>query len=659
MRKEIILHGHHEPPLPMTLLRAGPLRLCFDQGTGFIRHIRHGKREVLRGIYAAVRDHNWGTVEGVVRDLKLDARQDSFDVEFSSEHLQEAVNFVWRGRISGDSGGRLTYEFEGEARNQFRKNRIGFCVLHPLECSGAPARQTRTDGSVLQCAFPSSIEPQIFGKASFRDLRSVAHEVAPGLWAEVEFDGDVFETEDQRNWTDASFKTYCTPLAIPFPVEIKAGGKVRQLVTLTIRNTSHASGGRDESQLEIAQPENGAPARLSVPRAPSNRMPAIGLGSASHGDALTDSEAAKLRTLCLGHLRADVRLSQPDWITTLERAGSDARKIGAKLELAVHLPRQGDPGLAPLLQCLRRIDATLSRVFSLREGEPATTHATFDAIKRSLKEFRVPIGSGSDWNFCEANRELALGRLAMEETDFIFWPINPQVHAFDNLSLIETLQAQSQTVNSMRLSSGGMPMVVSPVTLKQRFNPVATRPEPPPNPGQLPSQVDPRQLSLFGAGWTLGSIAALACAGIQSITYYETTGWRGLIETEVGSPLPDKFPSAKGALFPVFHVFAAASGCSHVAPVHLDKPLEAAGLALFKGEKLERVLAANLTGQPLEIAFEGLPWPAPEARLLSETNLREQPCNSPWALTGIELLSRADKILNLPPYSLAWISPRA
>ena len=29
--------------------------------------------------------------------------------------------------------------------------------------------------------------------------------------------GDVFEMEDQRNWTDASFKTYCTPLRQPFP----------------------------------------------------------------------------------------------------------------------------------------------------------------------------------------------------------------------------------------------------------------------------------------------------------------------------------------------------------------------------------------------------------------------------------------------------------
>lgn len=30
-----------------------------------------------------------------------------------------------------------------------------------------------------------------------------------------EFEGDVFEMEDQRNWTDASYKTYCTPWGCP------------------------------------------------------------------------------------------------------------------------------------------------------------------------------------------------------------------------------------------------------------------------------------------------------------------------------------------------------------------------------------------------------------------------------------------------------------
>ncbi len=72
-------------------------------------------------------------------------------------------------------------------------------------------------------------------------------------------------------------------------------------------------------------------------------------------------------------------------------------------------------------------------------------------------------------------------------------------------------------------------------------------------PGELPPQVDVRQMSLFGACWTAGSFKYLAEAGTQSITFYETTGWRGVMETEAGSPLPELFRSLPGTVFPMYH----------------------------------------------------------------------------------------------------------
>ena len=58
---------------------------------------------------------------------------------------------------------------------------------------------------------------------------------------------------------------------------------------------------------------------------------------------------------------------------------------------------------------------------------------------------------------------------------------------------------------------------------------------------QLPSQVDERQMSLFGAGWTLGSLKYLCESCPQSLTYYETTGWRGVMETKHSSPVSKLF----------------------------------------------------------------------------------------------------------------------
>ena len=131
---------------------------------------------------------------------------------------------------------------------------------------------------------------------------------------------------------------------------------------------------------------------------------------------------------------------------------------------------------------------------------------------------------------------------------------------------------------------------------------MATGPESEPPPGELPPQVDPRQATLFAAAWTLGSIASLAGGGADSVTYFETTGWRGVMETDEGSPLPDRFPSLPGCVFPVYHVLADLAGLagSEVRPVVGDVPLRVQGLA-WKRDGDGTVWLANLTSQPQQV----------------------------------------------------------
>ena len=47
-------------------------------------------------------------------------------------------------------------------------------------------------------------------------------------------EGDTFEMEDQRNWMDASYKTYVRPLALPWPYPIEQGRRFTQSVALTV-----------------------------------------------------------------------------------------------------------------------------------------------------------------------------------------------------------------------------------------------------------------------------------------------------------------------------------------------------------------------------------------------------------------------------------------
>ncbi len=63
-------------------------------------------------------------------------------------------------------------------------------------------------------------------------------------------------------------------------------------------------------------------------------------------------------------------------------------------------------------------------------------------------------------------------------------------------------------------------------------------------------------MSLFGAAWTVGSLKYLLGSGLEAVTYYETTGWRGVMEQEAGCPLPEQFHSTPGMVFPLYHVLA-------------------------------------------------------------------------------------------------------
>ena len=646
------LFGRETDPIPPQPLRAGPLHLLCEPTSGFVRRVCLGEREVLRGIYVAVRDRNWGTVPPRISNLKSQMSDEAFTLKFDAECRQGSIHFVWQGSIRGHSDGSLYYEFDGEAKTTFLRNRIGFCVLHPIrECAGVAARQKRVDGSVVECRFPETIEPQIFGQSSFRDLRGIAHEVAPGLWAEVEFDGDVFEMEDQRNWTDASFKTYCTPLALPFPFEIKAGTRVQQSVTLRLVGAVSSVLG---SRVEIAD-EQPKTVIISVPDAPVAHLPRIGLGIASQGEALTETEIARLRMLRLAHLRVDLRLSALDWPAVWERAAREAEQLGVGLELALHLPRDGKGDLTALQLCLHASPARLARVLALREGEAATSPETLRRVRESLAEVGVPIGAGSDANFCELNREQALGRLALAEADFIFWSMNPQVHAFDDLSIVETLETQVAVVQTARTFAGGKPLVISPVTLKPRFNAVATGTPPPVPPDELPAPVDPRQLSLFAAAWTLGSLAALTCAGVESVTYYETTGWRGVMEREHGSPLTGKFLSLPGAVFPAYHVLADPAGCDRLAPTPGCVPSHVAALSVFDGQGRRRVLLGNSTPQTQRVHLV-TSMPGVTVHLLTADNvvfaMREP---EPFRAQVGEHMAARDGVLDLTlaPHALA------
>src|SRR5688572_5760385 len=137
LNQNILLYGHEELPPKALDLRAGPLTMIFEPDTAFLRYIRLGDHEIVRNFYAVVRDHNWNTISWRVSNLKTDVRTDSFDLRFDVECREREVHYLWRGTITGETSGKITFTFNGESKSNFQRNRIGICVLHPIvECAG-------------------------------------------------------------------------------------------------------------------------------------------------------------------------------------------------------------------------------------------------------------------------------------------------------------------------------------------------------------------------------------------------------------------------------------------------------------------------------------------------------------------------------------------
>jgi hypothetical protein len=610
---------------------------------GELRYVRLGGREILRRVYVAVRDLNWLTVPATLSNLHVSATGDSFRIGYDAEHKQGDIDFYWKGTITGDAEGTVTFEMEGLARSTFLRNRIGFCVLHPVrECAGRACVVEDAEGRRQRGAFPAEISPH----QPFKEMQAILHEVTPELWAELRFKGDLFEMEDQRNWTDASYKTYCTPLALPFPVRVEEGTQIFQSVTLSL------NGRIPRPEIRTADERT----LVEIGQSSSATLPRIGLGMASHGRPLGERELLRLKALNLSHLRLDLNLARPGYEDVLRRGASEAGALGLPLEVALFLSDRASDELEAFADVFERIRPTVCTWLVLREGGGVTDRRWVRLAKGRLSGYDAvaKFGGGTDAYFTDLNRE----RPSTEAWDLIVYSINPQVHAFDNSSLVETLAMQAVTAQSTRRVIGDLPLAISPVTLKPRFLPTATAPEAEPVPGELPRPVDVRQMSLFGAGWTMGSLKHLAESNVHSVTYYETSGWRGVMEREAGPPLPQRFRSLPGSVFPLYHVLADVGEFvgGGVVPTTSRRQLEAEALAVHK-DGWRRVLLSNLTNETRRVVVQGLDEIV-RVRLLDERNALGAMLapESFRAREGERLRPRAGRLeLTLLPYAVARI----
>ena len=238
------LYGTNAPPAETLTLRAGPLSIELEGGTA--RDVRHGGVEAVRGIDYLVRDKSWATPAAHLSELTVEESPGRFLVRYVGTIDDAAIKFRYRATIEGSEATGLRFHVEGEALEAFETNRCGFVVLHGIKgVAGAPVTVTHTDGSEEARSFPLTISPS----QPMFDIRALRHEPVPGLAVTCLMEAALpldpagkFEMEDQRNWTDASYKTYVGSLLDPWPYRLEKGQVLTQTVTVTFEGKAGSVG---------------------------------------------------------------------------------------------------------------------------------------------------------------------------------------------------------------------------------------------------------------------------------------------------------------------------------------------------------------------------------------------------------------------------------
>jgi hypothetical protein len=592
--RAVRLYGTDESVEPPRLLRAGPLSAEFEAGN--LRYIRYGGAEVLRAISFIVRDRDWGTYSPRLDDLRIEETADAFRVTYRAEARDAEQAFLWEATITGSAAGRLDFAAEGLAMTDFVTNRTGFVVLHAAALAGRPVAVEHVDGRRIEAAFPRLIDPvQPFG-----DIRALTHR-RDGLVITCRMEGDIFEMEDQRNWTDASFKTYVRPLALPWPYRIAKDERIGQKVSLVIEGAAPS----------VAQ---AGPVRLSL-GSPAGRMPGIGLGLDPDDAADVIARADSLASVGIRHLICHHDPRSGHDRESLARQVDAARALGAEpwLEAVIvgiedfaaeiaHLGAMAEALGSPFTTVLVAPAADLKSTTPGAAWPPAPPAAVLYAAARSAFP-RSRIGGGMFSYFTELNRKRPPGGAL----DLVSFTTSAVVHAGDDRSVMETLEALPWIAESMEAIAGATPWAVGPSAIGMRHNPYGAAPKA--NPGnirQAMSYNDPRQRGLFGAAFCLGLVAAFAEGGAQAVAFGAPVGAFGVAHAPRPFPQP-WFDEAGGGLFPVFHILRGLARLADapIRRVEVEPPGRLVGLAASLLEGGSEVWLGNRGGETVQVTLPG------------------------------------------------------
>ena len=470
------------------ILRAGRLTCMYKAGN--LRYIKSGDVEIIRMIYGALRNEDWETITPLITNEIIEEKNGGFKITYTATYTAKGIHYSAGFYIEGKADNIIIFSMKGIALNGFKKNRIGLCVLHPLkECCGKTVLITKPGEEIYESIFPALIAPY----QPFKEVQKMKWQPCEDLYVQLDLTGDVFETEDQRNWSDSSFKTYCTPLDIPFPVWVKEGEELEQTVTLKVR---------------------GASEKVSVTHGRENKssaaFPKLGYARPLFKNSISRESLQLFKEYPFHHYRVEINMRHNTWEQELQTAFEVSVVLQTMLEFILFFDDSYEQAINAFLEKIKGFEQNIYSVLLLHPSHKVTTSEImrfgYNCVKNTFPSIKV--GYGTDAYFAELNRN----RPGNLPHDFVSFSLTPQVHATDAISVTENLECQPDIIKTIK-SFTDKAIHVSPVSLYKRKNFDATSGD-----TDIIKHVTPIQQNDFEKHWFENCVLQLS--GADCISFY-------------------------------------------------------------------------------------------------------------------------------------------
>ena len=600
--ERIALYGTDEALPPRVAFTAGPF--TFERVGGRFAHLRVQGHEVWHGFAFLYRDQHWGTPEPLFERIDHAADPDGFSLTLEG-HIPARPPIQLSLHLRCDAGGTLHVRSRAVPAGDLDANRIGLCLLYPMQAGGCAVEVEHVDGRISRSTLPAHVPPW----PPFTLVRALRHEYAPGHWADARLTGDTFELEDQRNNADASFKIYSRSNLMPRPYRLRGGAAIEQSMRLRVESLAPRI---------IAPPPT---VRVGVSSVPAP-MPCLAIGPHDASAAEPVGQAlAELRPALL-HLMLDAAAQPMDWqgIARL-LAIADAR-----LRLDIHGAATADE-LRALAGRLRAAGIAPESV-AMFPGTPPALETLRTLFPEAL------VGGGTPHFFAQFNRLEDLGR-----ADFLSFTVCPIVHDAGDAGVMSGLRSLPSMLASARACHPGCLLRIGPSQIGARASPLGHQPETDGLRRVALARRDPRTRGLFGAAWLLGHFAGAVRGGAEAVTAMALRGDAGLLDDDAGGL----------RRHPAFFVWATIARWRRMREVEVNDSPQVTALAGERDGRLE-MLVANLSSDTLEIAAGS--W---EAVQLMDARAWQAHAERgvPGAWRDIE---HRDGTLRLPPFATARLA---